>query len=375
MTLLRDAALALLASRAILGTVAWLVSGLPRSREWSGVFAARGWQYTPVRPLDLWAKWDSGWFLDIVLRGYDATPLAAGQQSNIAFFPLYPVTVRLLHGLLPQERQGLGAAVAVGVAVSTACAAGALAVLARHVSERTRDPGAGSRAMLSLLAFPTAFFLTCVYTEAPFLLLAVSAWHLAWKRSWAAAGAAGLLLALARPNGAAMILPLGWLYLESIGFRWRRIRPDALWLLLVPAGFVAWSAWLTSVTGDPLAAPHAQLAWGRVLSSPLALLRDARAYGPVKLLDQALVIGATAASFLALRRGWRGEAVLVLTLIATFAFTGTALSASRFLLVAFPLHAWSAALLRGDRFRIAVACGIAVQSALFAAWSLGGWAG
>ncbi|MEO0597263.1 MAG: hypothetical protein AAF126_14230, partial [Chloroflexota bacterium] len=35
--------------------------------------------------LDVWARWDSGFYLTIIESGYE---FIAGQQSNVAFFPL-----------------------------------------------------------------------------------------------------------------------------------------------------------------------------------------------------------------------------------------------------------------------------------------------
>ncbi len=41
--------------------------------------------------LDGWSEGDSGWYYGIATYGYFYNP---GQQSSIAFFPSYPLTVR-----------------------------------------------------------------------------------------------------------------------------------------------------------------------------------------------------------------------------------------------------------------------------------------
>jgi hypothetical protein len=55
--------------------------------------------YSPQAWMDIWAVWDSGWFIDIVERGYDTSvrtdPRNEG-QANWAFFPLYPMIAKAL---------------------------------------------------------------------------------------------------------------------------------------------------------------------------------------------------------------------------------------------------------------------------------------
>jgi Gpi18-like mannosyltransferase len=56
---------------------------------------------------DVWARWDSGWFLRIAEHGYHA-------GAEPAFYPLYPATVALLGRVL------LGHYVLAGILVSLA---------------------------------------------------------------------------------------------------------------------------------------------------------------------------------------------------------------------------------------------------------------
>ncbi len=72
--------------------------------------------------IDVWARWDSGWFLRIAEHGYASDP-----SSTPAFFPLYPSLVAAL-GRLPWL--ALGVLVVVSAAV--------LWVVARR---RQRDAG------------------------------------------------------------------------------------------------------------------------------------------------------------------------------------------------------------------------------------------
>ncbi len=49
----------------------------------------------PLRWLDVWGAWDTGWYLDISLNGY-STIQNQIHQTNIAFFPLYPTLMRII---------------------------------------------------------------------------------------------------------------------------------------------------------------------------------------------------------------------------------------------------------------------------------------
>jgi hypothetical protein len=56
-------------------------------------------------------------------------------------------------------------------------------------------------------------------------------------------------------------------YLAQTGWRWRKVRPDALWLGLVPAGVVLYLAFLWLRFGDPLAMNKSmELGWNHITS-------------------------------------------------------------------------------------------------------------
>jgi hypothetical protein len=48
--------------------------------------------------VDWFRHWDADWYLSIVLCGYSYDPHA---QSNVAFFPLYPLLIRLVGEVVP----------------------------------------------------------------------------------------------------------------------------------------------------------------------------------------------------------------------------------------------------------------------------------
>jgi hypothetical protein len=362
-------------SRALLLLLAWLFAEQPRGLTWIAEFAKRGWAYTQQRWLDVWARWDSQWYLDIVIKGYEKGGYAIGEYSNLAFFPVYPQTVRLLHRLLPTTWQGEPAALGLGVLVANLCALGALAMLYWHVRARFEDRALAQRSVLFLLAFPTAFFLGCMYTESTFLLLAVAAYHMAWRRRWAVAAVLGALLSATRSIGVLMVLPFLWMQLEDAEWKLGRLDRRVLWLLLVPAGFVAYAAYLWHVTGDVGAVVVAQRAWHKELASPFALFASPPTpYGKLVHLDRMLTLAFAAASaWLVSRRGWRADGLVVAVFLAAFVFTGTPISASRYVLVAFPVFVWLAGRPSQGIRRAYVGAAVAMQAALWIMWVLMRW--
>jgi hypothetical protein len=198
---------------------------------------------------DVWARWDSVWFLRIAQHGYDA---ASGAAS--AFYPLYPGAVGAL------GRAFFGHYVLAGILVSLAAAFGSFLLLYRLAEERLGADG-GRRAVLYLAVFPFALFLQAVYSESLYLLLTLAAFALAERRRFLPAGVAGGLALLTRPTGAALLPALALL-------AWReRERVRALASLAVaPLLFAAYPLYLWQAEGDPWAFVHAQRIWSRHLS-------------------------------------------------------------------------------------------------------------
>ena len=198
---------------------------------------------------DVWARWDSVWFLRIAEHGYDA---ASGGAS--AFYPLYPAAVGLL------GRMFFGHYVLAGILVSLAATLGAFFLLHRIAEERLGADGA-RRAVLYLALFPFALFLQAVYSESLYLLLTLAAFLLAERRRFPAAGAVAGLALLTRPTGIALLPALALL-------AWReRERVRALaWLGLAPLLFAAYPLYLWRADGDPWAFLRAQRLWSRHLS-------------------------------------------------------------------------------------------------------------
>jgi hypothetical protein len=226
----------------------------PNANRWDNEFLHDlGWL------TDVWARWDSGWFLRIAEHGYVSAP-----EGAAAFFPLYPGLVGIVGRLLA------GHYVLAGILVSLAAALAAFVLLHRLAEARLGADGA-RRAVLYLALFPTSLFLQAVYSEALFLALALGAFLLAERGRWLPAGVVTGLALLTRPAGLALLPALALL-------AWRRReRPRALAALAVAGGlFALFPLFLWLRLGDALAFARSQAGWNRELSplGPLGGLWD-----------------------------------------------------------------------------------------------------
>ena len=198
---------------------------------------------------DVWARWDSVFFLRIAEHGYEHLA-----RSATAFFPLYPAAVGLLGRLL------LGHYVLAGILVSLAAGLGSFVLLHRLAEGRLGAEGA-RRAVLYLALFPMALFLQAVYSESLYLVLSLAAFLLAERRRFLAAGVTCGLALLTRPVAIALLPAL-----VLIAWRSPDRRRELAHLAVAPLIFLLYPLLLWVQRGDPLEFLHAQGFWSRELS-------------------------------------------------------------------------------------------------------------
>jgi hypothetical protein len=99
-----------------------------------------------------------------------------------------------------------------------------------------------------------------------FIALVIACLYYARKGSWSAAGVLGFLVALSRPPGVIIVLPLLYEYFRQHRFT---VKPGILVLALPPLGLSAYAAYNYYLTGDPLAFMHIQSTWGGSLTLPI----------------------------------------------------------------------------------------------------------
>lgn len=203
-------------------------------------------------------RWDSLWYIRIASEGY-------GWDQPAAFFPLYPLSMRLLHDAFGMSYR-IG-----GLLIANAAFLLALYFLVRLLSiDYSRDVVV--RTLLLLVLFPTSFYFSAVYTESLFLFWTAGCFYFVRQGKWRTAGIFGFFASLTRNTGVLSVLPFLYEYLALRNFEWRRIRRDILPVALIPAGIFAYMAYLHYKIGDGLGFVHAQKYWNRSFQWPWATL-------------------------------------------------------------------------------------------------------
>jgi hypothetical protein len=193
--------------------------------------------------LDGWVGWDSQWYLQIARDGYFYRP---GEQSSVAYFPLYPLAMRGLMAL------GLAPFVA-GALISLASGVGAVLVFTRWAQTRAAPEAARDGGLL-LALYPFAFFLYgVVYGDSLFLLLVVSSFLLLERGQLVAAVLVAAFATAARPVAPALVVGLLARRLE-----WKRERglawsPSDLLPVFAATGFVLYVLYQAQAFGEPFA--------------------------------------------------------------------------------------------------------------------------
>jgi Gpi18-like mannosyltransferase len=143
-------------------------------------------------------RYDAGWYVSIARFGYVARPHG---QSNIAFFPAYPVLMRgVRDALLVSVRPRRLSWYLAGALVSWGCFAAAL-LLFYALARLDLDEGSAQRAVLYLSIFPGAFYFGEVYSESLFLLVTLASVYGFRKGRFLLGGLFGALACLTRVNG------------------------------------------------------------------------------------------------------------------------------------------------------------------------------
>jgi Gpi18-like mannosyltransferase len=194
--------------------------------------------------LDGWGRWDAAWYAQIAAHGYSNLPIGPEGQRNLAFYPLYPLVVSIFNVVIRHPLLST-------IVVSNLAALAAFILLYRLVDERFGSDTA-AKSVLLLAVYPFSFYLSAGYSEALFLLLIVAAMYAAEKQKWWLAGLAGLLAGATRVPGVALFPALALRYFEGVQYNWRKVRPNALPLVLAVCGPLAFFLFLWVQFGDPL---------------------------------------------------------------------------------------------------------------------------
>jgi hypothetical protein len=197
----------------VLASAAWSLNAEPAASMPDGqpLPLTSGWH----NAITDWNREDANWYLYIAAHGY------SGHDATAAFFPGYPMLVRLVGYLC------FGHLLLAAYLVSNGALLAAMILLYR-LTEREYDLVTARRAVLYLAVSPAAVFLFGLYSEALFLMFAVGALALARQGRWSWAGLVGIGATLTRSMGVIVAIALAAEAAHQT-VEWRRARDRPSW--------------------------------------------------------------------------------------------------------------------------------------------------
>lgn len=217
-----------------------------------------------------WERADALWYLRIAASGYRTDDLSA------AFFPLYPLTTRIV-GLATGRHWLLAAYVVANVAALVAL------VLLHRLTALELSEAHARRVVVYVCVFPTGFFLFAPYTESLFLALSVGTLYAARRRRWLVAAVLGGLASATRSPGVLLALALATealLQAREDPRGWRRLPGRLAAAGTVGLGLAAYLGYWGRYGGDwrrPLDVQRD--GWGKELAAPWDSLWDGMRLG------------------------------------------------------------------------------------------------
>jgi hypothetical protein len=191
----------------------------------------------------LLTKWDGQWYLGLARHGYDTAltykPGGGLVNTNIVFFPLYPLLIAALGLVLGLVPAALLISLLSGIAA---------AVALRQIGQDLYDRRTGLLLVAFWAAVPTAVVESMAYTESLYTALAAFTVLFLIRGRWLAAGIAALLAGLTHPTGVAAGLAVGVCLLAALARRRADWKPWAA-TVLAPIGALAYLAWVAVALG------------------------------------------------------------------------------------------------------------------------------
>jgi len=191
-----------------------------------------------------WLNFDGEHYLDIAISGY--------KPLTYFYFPLYPLTVRLLAFFFSKS---FNSYIYSGLFISHFAfflgLLGLIKLIRLDYSEKIVRT-----TVLLLLLFPTSFYFGSFYTESLFFALATWSIYFARKGNWIAAGLIGALSSATRIIGVALFPTLVVEALIQAKENKIRLTLPIFSSFLVMLGIITYATLLRGSVGDPLAFFH-----------------------------------------------------------------------------------------------------------------------
>jgi Gpi18-like mannosyltransferase len=189
--------------------------------------------------LNMFSQWDSSNYISIAQNGY----VNSGNAANfIVFFPLYSVLIRLITFNFDYANFS-------GLLISNLASIVAVIYLFK-LAKLDYNDGVAKKAVLFLCVFPTAYFMSAVYTEGLFLALVIASLYYARTANWPLAGFLGFLASLTRIAGLILLPTLVIEYFYQKNWKVKASDFKLAWLALPAFGFLIYLGINYQVTGS-----------------------------------------------------------------------------------------------------------------------------
>lgn len=291
--------------------------------------------------------WDAGYYLDIARNGYGKL-----KSAKPAYYPLFPLLIR---GLSKITSLNLLVSAAI---INTIAVYWAIFFLFWLACDFCKSKQLAWRVVFLFLFFPSAFFLTAIYTEALFCALAFGAFYFARKRHWLVASLFLAPLTALRLPGLLVAAAVFVEYLSSHQFKLRRLKTDLGWFFLAPVGFLLYVAFLKLAFNDSLMFKHAynyNVGWQyqvfnlniastvvhEILGIGKALLTGTSAWND-HFFDRIIAfgawVGALVLGLVGIKKLPASYTFLVFASLVLFALNSNFTSVNRYILPLFPIY-------------------------------------
>jgi hypothetical protein len=293
-----------------------------------------------VSPLDLivnqFSRWDSPHYMFIAENGY----VNQGDPANfIVFFPLYPLLVRLITFDFAYINLS-------GLIISNLSSIVAVIYLFK-LAKLDYSDSVAKKAVLYLSVFPTAYFLSAVYTEGLFLAVAIAGLYYARSAKWALAGFLGFLASLTRIAGLLLLPVLVVEYFHQKEWKIKTADLKVLWAILPAFGFLAYLIINFQVTGNFFTFLEVERVHWHQNIDPLGGLHGAVGWFGINVFPDSITLGYAQVAFAAfgllmVLAGYKAklrpsyQIYLLLTWMLSVS-TGLWISVPRYVLIMFPI--------------------------------------
>lgn len=210
--------------------------------------------------IDKIMQWDSSWFISIVNDGYmrEAISNIPGMngQANWAFFPLFPILVKLI--------------TLIGCQTSVAAIGlnSFIELFSLHLfyllSLDYLNKKQAHHSVLLLAFSPVNIWFNSAYSDMLFFYLTLLAFYNLHRHNYWIVAIIGLLLACTRFVGIFIIASLIISYYRYKPLKVNNLIYLFLQCIIISIGLLGFMAYLAKLTGDPLAFYHVQSAWGHL---------------------------------------------------------------------------------------------------------------